>query len=584
MINGKRVLAYIPARSGSKSIRDKNIVDLGGIPVIAHTILAAKGSKYIDRLIVSTDSEHYAEISRKFGAETPFLRSVELASDTACEMDTTLHLISWIEENDSLRYDLIVKLEPTSPLRTTEDINRALEKQDEKDCDTVITITDASTPPDWVNTLPANGSMIGFRKKTTEGLNRQEMPKYDQLDGLVYVAKWNQIKLRKSWYEAETSFASITPKNRAVDIDSPMDLEFARVLVKKNPPTHLQSYLKAQENGNTSERTFLVVGLGSMGKRRVRNLQHLQAGRVVGFDLREDRREEASEKYGISTVTSLEEGLNQADVVIVSTSPEAHLKVAKEAVLKGKPVFMELNVVLDENYDEVIRLSREKNVFVAPSYTRRFKESISKLKSWIDQGRIGKVLTVNHHWGMNLKDWHPWEDIADYYVGKRETGGAREMVAFELSWLPWLVGKPKMVSGFKSKRSDFQVDIDDVYQFTLISEGGVLLNVLIDVLARPPQKTTVIIGDKGKIIFDEIEGKTILYEGDFATTTFEEVGRLKVGGYLSTDDKYVKELEHFLKALEGEVEWDYTLEEDKAALQLLEKIEQSADEKRTKNK
>jgi perosamine synthetase len=242
MINGKRILAYIPARSGSKSIKDKNIVNLGGIPLIAHSILAAKTSKYVDRLIVSTDSLDYAKVALSFGAEIPFIRPAELATDTACEMDTTLHLIDWVERTGE-RYDYIMKLEPTSPLRTTEDVDRAIEKIEEKQCDSVITITDASTPLDWVNTLPSDGSMIGFRKKTTEGLNRQEMPRYYQLDGLVYVAKWDQIKFKQSWYEAETSFASITPKDRAVDIDSPTDLELAKVLVEKNPPLHLINYL-----------------------------------------------------------------------------------------------------------------------------------------------------------------------------------------------------------------------------------------------------------------------------------------------------------------------------------------------------
>jgi CMP-N-acetylneuraminic acid synthetase/predicted dehydrogenase len=576
MINGKRVLAYIPARSGSKSIKDKNLVDLGGIPLIAHTIIAAKGSKYVDRVIVSTDSEKYAEISRKYGAETPFIRPAELATDTSSEMLTTLHLIDWIEKNDIEKYDLIVKLEPTSPLRITDDIDRAIEKQDEKNCDSVITITETSTPQDWINTLPEDESMIGFRKKISEGLNRQEMPKYYQLDGLVYVAKWNQIKDKKSWYEAVTSFASITPKERAVDVDSQMDLEVARVLIKNR--SKQSNGIKIINNGVNQEKTFLVVGLGSMGKRRVRNLLHLNAGNVIGFDLREDRRSEAEEKYGINTVTRLEEGLQEADVVIISTSPEAHLMLAKEALLKNKPCFMELNVGLDKYYDEVMQLQKEKKLLVAPSCTRRFKESIKQLKLWIDEGKVGKVLTVNHHWGMNLKDWHSWEDISDYYVGVRETGGAREMVSFELSWIPWLFGNPKEIIALKKKQSDFKVDIDDVYQCVIVSEFDVLLNMTIDVISRPPQKTTVIIGEKGKIVFDEMLGKVILYEGKKATSTFEEKGSLPVSGYLSSDDKYVAEMNHFLLALKGNVEWPYTLEEDKRNLQFLELIEKSANE------
>jgi CMP-N,N'-diacetyllegionaminic acid synthase len=242
MINNKRVLAYIPARSGSKGIKDKNIIDIGGLPLIAYTILAAKASKYVDRLIVSTDSEKYAEIARRYGAETPFIRPTELATDTVTEMLTTLHLIKWIEDNEHQQYDYIMRLEPTCPLRLAEDIDKAIERINDKNSDSVISVTKASTPLDWVNTLPEDGSMIGFRKKSSHGFNRQQMPKYYQLDGLVFIATWNQIKTRQSWYEAETSFSTITPKVRGVDIDDELDLELAKVLIKKNPLPHIVSY------------------------------------------------------------------------------------------------------------------------------------------------------------------------------------------------------------------------------------------------------------------------------------------------------------------------------------------------------
>lgn len=231
MIHGKRVLAYIPARSGSKSIIDKNIVDICGKPLIAYSIDAAKQSKYVDRVIVSTDSATYAEISRKYGAEAPFLRPDYLSSDTAVEMDACQHLISWVEEQGD-HFDIILKLEPTSPLRLPDDVDRALEILEQKKADSVISVGEVKTPPFWMNQLPKDHSMKDFISKEVMRKNRQELPVYYFLDGLVFAATCNYLKSNKSWF-ADNSFASITPPGRAVDIDGPDELELVRIIIQK---------------------------------------------------------------------------------------------------------------------------------------------------------------------------------------------------------------------------------------------------------------------------------------------------------------------------------------------------------------
>src|SRR3989338_113028 len=176
MINGKKVLAYIPARSGSKSIIDKNIVEICGKPLIAYSILAAKESKYVDRVIISTDSIKYAEIAKKYGAEAPFLRPSELAQDTSVEMDSCQHMLKWVEDNWNEKFDIVLKLEPTSPLRLPEDLNKAIEKLDEKNADSVVSVAEAGTHPFWMNTLPDNFSMDGFIRHEARKKNRQELP------------------------------------------------------------------------------------------------------------------------------------------------------------------------------------------------------------------------------------------------------------------------------------------------------------------------------------------------------------------------------------------------------------------------
>lgn len=235
MINNKKVLAYIPIRSGSKSIKDKNIVDVCGKPLVAYTIEAAKKSKYVDRVIVSTDSKRYAEIVEQFGAEAPFLRPDYLATDTAVEIDVCQHMLSWVEENWG-KYDVVLKLETTSPLRIAEDIDKALEKLEKENADTVISVTEAITHPFWMNVLPENLSMGNFIRPEALGKNRQELPVYYQLDGVVFAARWDPLKNNKSWF-SKNSFATITPVERSLDIDEPIQLEQFRFLVKKRNET-----------------------------------------------------------------------------------------------------------------------------------------------------------------------------------------------------------------------------------------------------------------------------------------------------------------------------------------------------------
>jgi CMP-N,N'-diacetyllegionaminic acid synthase len=232
MINGKRVLAYIPARSGSKGILHKNIIDVGGKPLIAHTIEAAKKSKYVDKLIFSTDSEKYAKIAQIYGAEVPFIRPAMLATDTAKEIDVVLHLISWAENKLENKFDVIIKLQPTSPLRTAEDVDNALEQFMEKNADSVISVNECLVPPVWTNTLPNDLSMKNFIREEIKTVNRQQLPTYYQLNGGVFVSGWDGLKKRKSWI-GDNAYAYIMPKKRSVDIDEPIDLELVRILMKQ---------------------------------------------------------------------------------------------------------------------------------------------------------------------------------------------------------------------------------------------------------------------------------------------------------------------------------------------------------------
>ncbi len=229
MYNEKKVLAVIPARGGSKRLPKKNILNLAGKPLIAWTIEEAKKSKYIDKLIVSTDSTEIAEISKKYGAEVPFIRPKELASDTASSIDVILHAINFFK-NKGDTYEYIVLLQPTSPLRKVDDIDKAFEMIN-KDTKAVVSVCETEHSPLWSNTLPNDLSMKDFIKPEIKNKRSQDLPKYYRLNGAVYISDVEYLLDNNGFIGDETK-AFIMPQSRSVDIDSGIDLNLAEIIIK----------------------------------------------------------------------------------------------------------------------------------------------------------------------------------------------------------------------------------------------------------------------------------------------------------------------------------------------------------------
>lgn len=225
MYKEKSILALIPARGGSKGLPRKNIVPLLGKPLIAWTIEGALSSKYLDGIIVSTDDKEIAQIARKYGAEVPFKRPKHLARDSSKGIDVVLHAINWFEKKGN-QYDLLMLLQPTSPLRTVEDIDGSVEYFFAKQGDVVVSVCEAEHNPLWTNTLPDDMCLKKFINLKVSGLNRQELPKYYRLNGSIYLARWEYLKKRKNYF-GEYSFAYIMPKEKSIDIDDLFDLKLA---------------------------------------------------------------------------------------------------------------------------------------------------------------------------------------------------------------------------------------------------------------------------------------------------------------------------------------------------------------------
>lgn len=322
---------------------------------------------------------------------------------------------------------------------------------------------------------------------------------------------------------------------------------------------------------------FLIVGLGSMGKRRVRNLQVLKAKEIIGFDPREDRREEAKEKYGIATYGDFESAMAaRPDALIISTSPDLHMFYAHRALDAGKHFFTEASVT-DEGISELIgRLARHRVVGV-PSCTMRFYPGPKKIKEWVDQGRIGRVLGFTYHSGQYLPDWHPWEDYRKFYVAKKETGACREIVPFEMVWLTWTFGPIAEISCLKDRVGDLEVEIDDLYQILFRFRGGAIGHLMVDVLARPAVRHMRIIGTEG--IIEWIGKENIIRASRMVDYSWETVS-LEAGTverqYINPEEPYIEEMRRFIRAIEGNEPFGYTFEEDHKILKLLYRAEESS--------
>ena len=231
MIDNKNVLAIIPARGGSKGLPRKNILPLCGKPLINYTIEQSIRCQYIDRVVVSTDDSEIAEIALLAGANLPFIRPDYLSTDTATSFDVIMHCLNWHEEN---RFDFgyLIFLQPTSPLRTLEDINLAFKLIENLNAKAIVTVCESEHHPFGMNTLPSNNNMNEFEKPEYERQPRQQLPKYFRINGAIYLSEIKYFKSQMSFLGPQT-FAMIMDKSHSIDIDDEIDLEFANFYMEK---------------------------------------------------------------------------------------------------------------------------------------------------------------------------------------------------------------------------------------------------------------------------------------------------------------------------------------------------------------
>ncbi len=227
------ILYLIPARGGSKGIPRKNIASVGGRPLIAWSIAAAKQSRYSGRVVVSTDCEEIAAVARAHGADIPFMRPEALARDDVPSLDSVLHALDWLRINQQYSPEYLMLLQPTSPLRTAADIAAAIELTRARNADAVVSVSPVSCHPYLTKTVDHNGHIADFVPPPQKVSRRQEMPQVFGLNGAIYLIRPKVLIERRTWYP-EGTVAYVMPPERAMDIDAPWDLRLANLIVEDN--------------------------------------------------------------------------------------------------------------------------------------------------------------------------------------------------------------------------------------------------------------------------------------------------------------------------------------------------------------
>jgi len=225
------LLAVIPARGGSKGLPRKNVLPLGGKPLIAWSIEQALESDFVSHIIVSTEDEEIAEVAQAYGAKVPFMRPEELASDTASGTDVLVHALKNAQEYYEMEFDWVLLLQPTSPLRSKEDITAAVQMAEKGGVDAVIGLKEVSEYPQWMKRKSENGRIFDYLDGAHKPSTRQELDVPYIVNGAIYLIRSSML-LEKGDFYAGVTKGYVMPKKRSVDIDDLMDFKMAEWLLQ----------------------------------------------------------------------------------------------------------------------------------------------------------------------------------------------------------------------------------------------------------------------------------------------------------------------------------------------------------------
>ncbi|MEM3421386.1 MAG: acylneuraminate cytidylyltransferase family protein [Candidatus Hadarchaeum sp.] len=234
-----RILGVIPARGGSKPIPKQNIKSLLGRPLIAYTIVPARECKLLTRLVVSSEDEEVLEVARNYGAEVPFVRPKELADDLSLLTDVVKHAVLEVEKQEGKKYDYVVVLSPTTPLRTTADIDRALRKLIETGADSVISVTKVGSCHPMRMKKIVHDRLIDYVEEEVENMPKKLLPPVYLRNEAIYAVR-RDVLVNQNSFKGRISCPYLMPPERSITIDTKMDFQLAEAVMKRMKWKHIK--------------------------------------------------------------------------------------------------------------------------------------------------------------------------------------------------------------------------------------------------------------------------------------------------------------------------------------------------------
>lgn len=316
-----------------------------------------------------------------------------------------------------------------------------------------------------------------------------------------------------------------------------------------------------------------VIGLGSMGKRRIKLLKDKYPDFVVvGVDNNLERTKRVSEEFGIDTYSELEKIEIKLDGAFVCTSPQFHGPIIGECLERNMHVFSEINL-LNDFYEENISRAEKKEKTLFLSSTPLYKAEMQIIDKRVKESKA--VCAYQYHVGQYLPDWHPWDNLKDFFVSNKSTNGCRELLAIELPWLQNTFGKIKKVNVIKRKLSNLDIEFPDVYLIQAEHASGSIGNLAIDVVSRQAVRQLEILNEELYIKWNGTPDS--LYEKNITSGEFRKI---QAGEYVHeqgygdfiNEYAYAKEIEEFFEVIKGKQPL-YSFQQDKETLKIIDEIE-----------
>ena len=322
---------------------------------------------------------------------------------------------------------------------------------------------------------------------------------------------------------------------------------------------------------------IIVIGLGSMGKRRIRLMREHKEVELFGIDSQESRCAEVKEKFGITCYNSIDEAckVQNIDAAIISTSPLSHASIIKECLEHNLHVFTEINLVQD-GYNENIALAKEKGKVLFLSSTFLYRKETQTNIEKVHEAKC--PLNYIYHVGQYLPDWHPWESYNNYFIGNPKTNGCREIMAIDLPWIVTAFSAIKDVKVMKSKNTELNIKYNDNYLLMLVHENGTKGVFAVDVVSRKPYRHIDVYGEHLQLSWngtaDSLNQYDIENKQDINISLEDASEHIEGYAAFVTENPYREELNAYLKQISdsnSDPAWDF--EKDKIVLDWIDKIE-----------